>query len=422
MFLKQAEVFRPVAFGISLFAVGCELLNKMNLIPEYVIKLHILQFELPSIVIVIGIITIVFPLFGCIGALRESKCFLISYGTLLMLTIIVQTALFCYLFCWSSKDIENVLNIAWAKNTNDFKYPMDGYQFLFACCGLKSYEDYLENSKKIPSTCCGYLAGECEEELYKSRPGCRQTVVNYWDFCINFIKFTAIIAVALEIMTLMMTCYLFRRTLFLIFGVAEIILGWIVLKKAGSLPHYNHEVDPLQAGLPFVHIVIGFSTAVTPIFLVTGLVFRSGSCLLVYVFLTLMAFLMNISSSIYFFVEHDRFSERIERLIEDAWSKNSEEFQYPMDGFQIGFDCCGMKNYQDYLDALRLVPSSCCGSKKVECELNDYIEKPGCRTKFIDFWVSNNKYIYYRGTILGSLQLISVVMIYYLHRTSHGTI
>uniref|UniRef100_A0A1A9VR54 Tetraspanin n=1 Tax=Glossina austeni TaxID=7395 RepID=A0A1A9VR54_GLOAU len=170
----------------------------MNLIPEYVIKLHILQFELPSVVIAVGIITTIFPLVGCIGALRESKCFLISSGTLLILTIIIQMALFCYLLCWSGEDIEHVLNIAWTKNTNDFKYPMDGYQFLFACCGLKSYEDYLKNSKEIPSTCCGYLAGECEEQVYKERPGCRQTVVEYWELCINAIEFIAIIAVTEE--------------------------------------------------------------------------------------------------------------------------------------------------------------------------------------------------------------------------------
>lgn len=266
MFLFFFFCFLHKICGISLFGVGCELLNKMNLIPEYVIKLHILQFELPSVVVAVGIITTIFPLVGCIGALRESKCFLISViiirqvalpkticrlfvftkkkcisfslfsssfksGTLLILTIIIQTALFCYLLCWSGEDIEHVLNIAWTKNTNDFKYPMDGYQFLvsehfrksplvtikpssiqFACCGLKSYEDYLKNSKKIPSTCCGYLAGECEEEVYKERPGCRQTVVEYWELCINAIEFIAIIAATLEIMTLTITCYLFKKT------------------------------------------------------------------------------------------------------------------------------------------------------------------------------------------------------------------
>uniref|UniRef100_A0A1B0BQU3 Tetraspanin n=1 Tax=Glossina palpalis gambiensis TaxID=67801 RepID=A0A1B0BQU3_9MUSC len=367
--------------GISLFAVGCELLNKMNLIPEYVIKLHILQFELPSVVIAVGIITTIFPLVGCIGALRESKCFLISYGTLLILTIIIQAALFCYLLCWSGEDIEHVLNIAWAKNTDDFKYPMDGYQFLFTCCGLKSYEDYLKNSKKIPSTCCGYLAGECEEEVYKERPGCRQT---FW-------------------------------------GAAEIILGCVVLEKVKVLPHYTHDVDVIQSAIPFLHIMIGSSTAVTPIFLVLSIISASNGCLIFYGVLSLMVSFMHLSSSIYFFVARETFSKRMDNLIEDVWSRNNEEYDYPMDDFQIAFDCCGVDNYQDYLEAYRLVPSSCC-NKQFGCEEDDYRAKPGCRSTFVHFWDSLIIYICCRGMILGCLEVKVIAAIFYLYARSHDVI
>uniref|UniRef100_A0A1A9Z7J2 Tetraspanin n=1 Tax=Glossina pallidipes TaxID=7398 RepID=A0A1A9Z7J2_GLOPL len=309
----------------------------MNLIPEYVIKLHILQFELPSVVIAVGIITTIFPLVGCIGALRESKCFLISSGTLLILTIIIQMALFCYLLCWSGEDIEHVLNIAWTKNTDDFKYPMDGYQFLA------------------------------------------------W-------------------------------------GAAEIVLGCFVLEKVNLLPHYSHDIDVLQTGIPFLHFMIGSSTAVTPLFLVLGVTRSSSSCLTLYGVLSLLVFLMHISSSSYFFSERHTFSKHMETLIEDVWSKNTEEYHYPMDGFQTAFECCGMEDYRDYEKALRKVPSSCCSNTEDGCTEDEYRAKSGCRSTIIHFWDSLFKYVLIRGIILGGLELAVIAMVCQLHTTSHDVI
>ncbi|KAI9577456.1 hypothetical protein GQX74_014840 [Glossina fuscipes] len=118
-------------------------------------------------------------------------------------------------------------------------------------------------------------------------------------------------------------------------GAAEITLGCVVLEKVKVLPHYTHDVDVIQSAIPFLHIMIGCSTAVTPIFLVLSIISASNGCLIFYGVLSLMVSFMHLSSSIYFFVARETFSKRMGNLIEDVWSRNNEEYDYPMDDFQI---------------------------------------------------------------------------------------
>ena len=72
------------------------------------------------------------------------------------------------------------------------------------------------------------------------------------------------------------------------------------------------------------------------------------------------------------------------------------------DGIQEEYECCGVDGAQDWIDAGKQPPPSCCASSSAGCETS---KVPGCYSKFEDIIKQNEDLIY----SIVSITLIALV-------------
>lgn len=144
-------------------------------------------------------------------------------------------------------------------------------------------------------------------------------------------------------------------------------------------------------------------------------------------------FALQLTLSIWIFVQNDKFLTKMGELVDSAWNQNDAAQGYPMDALQISvsckrnshftyfsyriefnhlslslslqFTCCGKNNYEDYVTGS--VPASCCGYKDRtrSCDSTIYTERPGCQQKFNDFWASYTDLISWSSLIIALFEL-----------------
>ncbi|PNF28572.1 hypothetical protein B7P43_G12773 [Cryptotermes secundus] len=121
------------------------------------------------LLIVVGVLTFIISFLGCCGALRESKCFLATYGVILILILILEITAGSLAGLYTKQAEENTRTLLkssikeyYAAEEKDAITLMWDYTMAHSkCCGVNSYEDFKEskkwtegNKKVIPEACC----------------------------------------------------------------------------------------------------------------------------------------------------------------------------------------------------------------------------------------------------------------------------
>ncbi|XP_011181475.3 CD63 antigen [Zeugodacus cucurbitae] len=167
---------------------------------------------LPIIIIVLGCIIFVISFFGCCGAIRESSCCMTTYAVLMLIMFCLQIALVIWVFVKRAdflKTMGDVVDTAWKENNSNKNVPMDALQISFKCCGKNNYEDYLMAGNKVPISCCGSLEiKECPEDVYKTKPGCKDEFVGFWSTNMNIIRYAGIAVAGIELAVFTIACCL----------------------------------------------------------------------------------------------------------------------------------------------------------------------------------------------------------------------
>jgi len=118
-------------FGISLISVGLYVqfsnFNKLIDIPW------------PIGIIVIGCFTFALTLFGCCGAIRESRFLLGLYFILSFIIVAAQLGVVVYIYEFDTGSLDKALSIGWDKADNSLKIWAENY---FNCCGFNNDTDY----------------------------------------------------------------------------------------------------------------------------------------------------------------------------------------------------------------------------------------------------------------------------------------
>ncbi|XP_031573558.1 CD63 antigen-like [Actinia tenebrosa] len=128
------------------------------------------------LVIAVGLIIAVISFFGCCGAWKENKCFLIIFFVLLLVLLILEitAAALAYqhrdeIANTLEKDINDTIANKYGKDEKTTKL-VDMLQEKEKCCGVLSYRDWVLNPKynitSVPDSCCVKKESGCGATFY----------------------------------------------------------------------------------------------------------------------------------------------------------------------------------------------------------------------------------------------------------------
>ncbi|XP_005809121.1 tetraspanin-1-like [Xiphophorus maculatus] len=140
------------------------LVDKVVELPEDVFQLNYVGYVL----IGVGAVLLIIGFLGCCGAIKESKCMLLTFFSLVLIIFIIEVAGGVVLFVFNDEvdqifdSIENEVRTDIQKNygnENDMTQVWNTTMEQFQCCGYKNYTDF-EGSPfnnagdRYPSPCC----------------------------------------------------------------------------------------------------------------------------------------------------------------------------------------------------------------------------------------------------------------------------
>ncbi|XP_021164963.2 leukocyte surface antigen CD53 [Fundulus heteroclitus] len=170
------------------------------------------SLNIPSMLLISGIIITCVSFLGFLGALKENRCLLLTFFLVLFILMLVELTAACLMLIYENtiaeivaKDLRDGLDQA-RNQTSDpaSKSDWDVVQQTFECCGVINYTDWQNN---IPHSCC---KGGCSPESPKYfKTGCLEKMKQWFED--NFLN-TGISVILLCIIEVLAMC--FAMTLF----------------------------------------------------------------------------------------------------------------------------------------------------------------------------------------------------------------
>uniref|UniRef100_A0A3P9HGI4 Tetraspanin n=1 Tax=Oryzias latipes TaxID=8090 RepID=A0A3P9HGI4_ORYLA len=140
--------------GVALMGLGGYLMAtfKMEgLVPS------LASLNIPSLLLICGIVITCLSFLGFLGALKENRCLLFTFFLVLFLLMLVELTAACLMLWYErkiqellEKDLKKGLNDAKQKNSTD-QSDWNWVHSMFQCCGVNNYTDW---GDPTPKTCC----------------------------------------------------------------------------------------------------------------------------------------------------------------------------------------------------------------------------------------------------------------------------
>lgn len=142
--------------GIVLIIYGGLSLAKITELRSILSNDH-LSDTVPTIVIGIGVFIFIISFLGCCGVWQSNICLLETYSILMMLLVLTQVLLACFIFLFIDdiqKDSVSSFNKLWiTRSTNINSLSMvEMIEENLECCGSRGYTDYIFGG--VPKSCC----------------------------------------------------------------------------------------------------------------------------------------------------------------------------------------------------------------------------------------------------------------------------
>lgn len=146
-----------------------------------------------NLMIAVGVIIVVVAFLGCCGAIKESRCMLLSFFFLLLLIFVLELAAGIFGVVKKDdieeqlqKDFTDAIKIKYSSNDTSgvVNKAIDNFQKKFECCGYNNWLDwkgskYYQDKNLVPESCCNTNVG-CPTDA--SNPN---TSVYYKKGCFN---------------------------------------------------------------------------------------------------------------------------------------------------------------------------------------------------------------------------------------------
>ncbi|MGH0129507.1 UNVERIFIED_CONTAM: hypothetical protein FKN15_030721 [Acipenser sinensis] len=123
-----------------------------------------------NLVIAIGSIVMVTGFLGCLGAIKENKCLLLSFFIVLLIILLAELILLILFFVYmdkvgenAKKDLKEGLALYNTENNVGLKNAWNIIQAEWKCCGVTGYADWYEALKEtvVPDRCCQEHYQDC---------------------------------------------------------------------------------------------------------------------------------------------------------------------------------------------------------------------------------------------------------------------
>ncbi|XP_020341770.1 tetraspanin-4 [Oncorhynchus tshawytscha] len=206
--------------GCGLFGVGVWLSFTQSEFSS--LPLSFPSLSAANLLLVAGGVTMVTGFLGCLGALKEQRCLLMTFFVILLLLVLTEVTLTLVLHIFH-KELDT-------KAQNELKEGMKGYltdeglkkswdnvQKMFKCCGVTNKTDwYLVVNGTLPFSCCSGGMDQCVEEwiepcYQKARQWLLDNIPSVLVFgvCIGIVQILALI------FSLLMYCQILRAEKYL---------------------------------------------------------------------------------------------------------------------------------------------------------------------------------------------------------------
>ncbi|XP_060701612.1 leukocyte surface antigen CD53-like isoform X2 [Hemiscyllium ocellatum] len=170
--------------------------------------------SLPSLsiansLIVVGTITMVVAFLGCMGAIKENKCLLLSFFILLLLILLIEVVVAIIVFFYEQQIntyIESDMKKALKKeNSTGIVEAWNQIQEKLFCCGVANYTDW---GNSVPESCCKKKSEPCNSQNYFLK-GCYSLIRKWFDNNFLFIGIATICVSIIQVlgMSFAMTIY-----------------------------------------------------------------------------------------------------------------------------------------------------------------------------------------------------------------------
>ncbi|XP_004851709.1 tetraspanin-4 isoform X1 [Heterocephalus glaber] len=123
-----------------------------------------------NLLIVSGTCVMAIGFVGCIGALKENKCLLLTFFVLLLLVLLLEATITVFFFAYTDKidsyaqeDLKKGLHLYGTPGNVGLTNAWSIIQTDFRCCGVSNYTDWFEvyNTTRVPDSCCLEFSDRC---------------------------------------------------------------------------------------------------------------------------------------------------------------------------------------------------------------------------------------------------------------------
>ncbi|XP_065497119.1 tetraspanin-9 isoform X1 [Caloenas nicobarica] len=145
-----------------------------------------------NLVIAIGTVIMVTGFLGCLGAIKENKCLLLSFFIILLIILLAELILLILFFIYmdkvsdsAKKDLKEGMKLYNSENNVGLKNAWNIIQAEMKCCGVNDFTDWYPvlGENTVPDRCCMENSQDCgrnsTELVWKT--GCYERVMTWFD-------------------------------------------------------------------------------------------------------------------------------------------------------------------------------------------------------------------------------------------------
>ncbi|XP_035408094.1 tetraspanin-4 isoform X2 [Cygnus atratus] len=123
-----------------------------------------------NLLIVTGTFVMIIGFVGCIGAIKENKCLLLSFFIMLLIIFLLELTVVVLFFVYTDKidkyaqrDLKKGLHLYGTDGNIGLTNAWSIIQTDFRCCGVSNYTDWFEvyNTTRVPDSCCLEFSENC---------------------------------------------------------------------------------------------------------------------------------------------------------------------------------------------------------------------------------------------------------------------
>ncbi|XP_062246121.1 tetraspanin-9 isoform X1 [Platichthys flesus] len=175
-----------------------------------------------NMVIAIGAIVMVTGFLGCLGAIKENKCLLLSFFIVLLIILLAELILLILFFVYSDKvsenakqDLKDGLALYNSDNNIGLRNAWNIIQAEWKCCGVIAYTDWHEalQEKVVPDRCCQEHYQNCGQNstnMFWNR-GCFEKVEEWLDENKHLLGTIGMVILVLQLLGMAFSMTLFHH-------------------------------------------------------------------------------------------------------------------------------------------------------------------------------------------------------------------